>query len=136
MSFSTQKTRALTHWVSTGYFGEVVTFYPSSPDIAERQIHVKVTENQRLDLLDESLTEDVVEELDVLCARDEAALDDTGNLLGGIASPCIGDAILRAESIDPEQRPYVWKGIRRGVSAFKHHLVFERKQRTAQGVHR
>ncbi len=107
------------------YFGESLTYKPLVGE--KRTIRGKVTKIASAEI--DGLTTDQKDRIEVLVGRDES--DETD---GGVNNPQPGDTITRTAAIDPDQRPYMFRGDKEVETRDKYRLVFERMKRTSQGT--
>jgi hypothetical protein len=108
--------------LSPNYFGEMVEYRPAGGEVA-RCINVHITDEENLDL-EQDETEVRSRTIRVKCLKCP---------LEGIDRPNIGDTIIRSQSHDVDQFPYVYMGEHDQDCEDSWRLHFERRRRDTQG---
>lgn len=112
---------------SSDYFAETVTV--QDPAGGPLRAVVCAIDAQTVFHGDQQGNEDGVDRIVVMVGRDESSATTPG-----IATPELGLRLWRAESADPDRRPFVFSGERHNVEPDRWELVFTRHRQTAQSL--
>jgi hypothetical protein len=100
---------------------------------ANQYIHCSISENEDDPIIGDAGF-DRMDDVVVQCCRDEAAVNSSAVVIGGIASPNIHTGILRSVELDPEQRPYLFTHEAKNATAVLWRLVFRRRLQGTRGI--